>query len=134
MDINRLTHKSQEALAAAQALADRNNHAEIQPEHLLRALLDQPEGAVYPTLQKLGASPRTLRDGVDAMLDKLPRAYARRETGTPGNIFISPGLRKVLDTAENEAETLKDAYVSTEHVLLALTEESGATGKLLRDA
>jgi ATP-dependent Clp protease ATP-binding subunit ClpB len=133
MDLNRLTHKSQEALAAAQALADSRSHPEIAPAHLLRALLDQPEGAVYPTLQKLGASPRALRDAADAVLEQVPRAYVRREAGTPGQVFVSPQLRAVLDQAEREAEALKDSYVSTEHLLLALSQDEGAAGNALHE-
>jgi ATP-dependent Clp protease ATP-binding subunit ClpB len=134
MDLNRLTHKSQEALAAAQSLADSRSHSEIAPEHLLRALLDQPEGAVYPTLQKLGVSPRSLRDKVDEALSVMPRAYAARGAGMPGQILVSPALRTLLDSAEREAETLKDSYVSTEHILLALSASEGSVGRFLREA
>ncbi|HVL81274.1 MAG TPA: ATP-dependent chaperone ClpB [Actinomycetota bacterium] len=133
MDINRLTHKSQEALAAAQQLADGQNHPEIGAEHLMRALLGQPEGAVYPTLQKLGVSPRHLRDEVDRLLERIPKAYTRRD-GAPGQVFMSPALNKVLDAASTEAEALKDAYVSTEHLLLALSTDEGSVGQALRDA
>ncbi len=134
MDPNKLTLKSQEALAAAQRLADGRSHAQIAPEHLLSALLSDPEGAVYPTLQKLGASPRTLRDGVNALIDKLPRAYVDRPAGESGQVYISPALNTVLDRAQKEADALKDSYVSTEHLLLALAAEPGPVGSLLRGA
>ncbi|HVE92864.1 MAG TPA: ATP-dependent chaperone ClpB [Actinomycetota bacterium] len=134
MDFNKLTHKSQEAVVAAQTLADERNHGEVGPEHLLRALLGQAEGPVYPTLQKLGVSPRSLRDSVETMLDRLPRAYTRREAGTPGQVFVSPALSAVLDRALEEAQALKDSYVSTEHMLLALCADEGSTGAALREA
>lgn len=83
MDLNKLTHKSQEALAGAQRLADERSHPEISPAHLLMALLGDAEGAVYPTLQKL-ASPRLLRDRVAELLDRIPKAYVERPAGGPG--------------------------------------------------
>ena len=133
MDLNKLTLKSQEALAAAQRLADARSHSQIEPEHLLSALLGEPEGAVYPTLQKLGASPRAVRDGVDALLEKMPRAYVDRP-GEAGQVYVSPSLAAVLDRAQKEADALRDAYVSTEHLLLALAQEKGGVGELLRGA
>ncbi|MEX0874974.1 MAG: ATP-dependent chaperone ClpB [Actinomycetota bacterium] len=134
MDPNKLTFKSQEAIQAAQRLANERNHQEIAPTHLLQALLGEAEGAVYPTLQKLGASPRVLRDRVGTELDRIPKAYVERPAGETGQVFVAPSLAKVLDRAEKEAEALKDSYVSTEHLLLALADDDGAVGKLLREA
>ncbi|MEX2393191.1 MAG: Clp protease N-terminal domain-containing protein, partial [Actinomycetota bacterium] len=84
MDLNKLTFKSQEALQAAQQLADARNHQQIAPEHLLHALLSEPEGVVFPTLQKLGASPRTLRDGTTTLLERMPKTYVERPAGGSG--------------------------------------------------
>jgi ATP-dependent Clp protease ATP-binding subunit ClpB len=134
MDINKLTLKSQEALQTAQRLADERNHQQIAPAHLLAALLADAEGAVYPTLQKLGASPRTLRERVEELLTKIPRAYVERPAGQPGQVYVSPELGTVLDEAQAEADALKDAYVSTEHLLLALSKSDGDVGNVLRDA
>jgi ATP-dependent Clp protease ATP-binding subunit ClpB len=131
VDLNKLTHKSQEAVAAAQRLAAERSHADIAPEHLLLALLGQAEGAVYPTLQKLGASPRVLRDRVGALLDRIPRSYVE---GGDRQLYASPALAAVLDRAQAEADALRDAYVSTEHMLLALSTDEGAVGALLREA
>src|SRR5205807_1298259 len=117
MDLNKLTHKSQEALAAAQQLADERSHSQIAPEHLLMALLGQAEGAVFPTLQKIGASPRMLRDRVAELLDRMPKAYVERQAGQPGQVYVSPALSAVLDSAQKEADALRDAYVSAEHLL-----------------
>src|SRR5690349_8957445 len=116
MDLNKLTHKSQEALGAAQKLAAERSHAEIAPEHLLMALLGQAEGAVYPTLQKLGASPRVLRDKVADLLDRIPKSYVEGGDRQP---YASAALASALDRAQAEADALRDAYVSTEHILLA---------------
>ena len=134
MDINKLTIKSQEALAAAQRLADERSHPEISPEHLLQALLAEPEGAVYPALQKLGVSPRDLRDRVAELLERIPSAHVQRPAGQPGQVYVSASLNAVLEAAQKEAEALRDAYVSTEHLLLALAADRSSVGELLREA
>src|SRR3954464_8407089 len=116
MQADRFTIKSQEALQAAIALAAGRNHTETQPEHLLLALLEQPESVVLPVLRKLGAQPDTIRRELNAALDKLPTITAgAREPGT------SRELMDILRAAEREAGKLRDEYISTEHVLLALT-------------
>src|SRR5919202_994378 len=117
MQADRFTIKSQEATQAAIALAASRHHTETQPEHLLLALLEQPESVVLPVLRKLGASPDSIRRELNAALDKLPTITAgAREPGT------SRELMDVLRAAEREAGKLRDEYISTEHVLLALSE------------
>src|SRR5439155_14942016 len=129
MDLNRLTQKSQEALAGAQALAGQRYHQLIEPEHLLAVLLSQPEGVVFPLLQRLGAAPRALRDRVDELLDRIPKVY-----GSEAETYLSPALRKVLDRADAERQALGDDYISTEHLFLALLQEKGAVADVLEDA
>src|SRR3954453_8243757 len=115
MQADRFTIKSQEALQAAIALAAGRNHTETQPEHLLLALLEQPESVVLPVLRKLGAQPDTIRRELNAALDRLPTITAgAREPST------SRELLDVLRAAEREAGRLGDEYISTEHLLLAL--------------
>ncbi|MGH2700057.1 MAG: Clp protease N-terminal domain-containing protein, partial [Actinomycetota bacterium] len=128
MDINKLTLKSQEALAAAQKLAGDLNHQQVESAHLLRALLGEPEGIVYPLLQKLGAQPQALRNQVDAVLEAQPKVYGRVD------IYLGTGLKSVLAEAFNQADQLDDAYVSTEHLLLALLEQSDDTAAVLTGA
>src|SRR5918911_5279973 len=128
MDLNKLTLKSQEALGAAQRLATELNHQQIENAHLLAALLDQPEGVIYPLLQKLGTSPRSLRVSLDTILDRLPKVYGQVET------YLSPALRSTLEGAFSEAESLGDAYVSTEHLLLALIEQGDDIAGILAGA
>ena len=109
MDINKLTIRSQEALAAAQKLAGDLNHQQVESPHLLRALLGEPEGVVYPLLQKLGAQPQTLRARVDAVLDGQAKVYgqveiylgAEPEAGTRGRLRSgrAAGRRLRLDRA-----------------------------------
>jgi ATP-dependent Clp protease ATP-binding subunit ClpB len=128
MDINKLTLKSQEALAAGQKLAGDMNHQQVETAHVLAALLSDPEGVVYPVLQKLGASPRTLLNRLDDVLSRVPKVYGQVE------IYLSQNLRSALDRAFEEAEQLGDAYVSTEHILLAILEHKDDTAGVLADA
>ena len=128
MDINKLTLKSQEALAAAQKLAAARNHQQVETAHLLSALLGEPQGVVYPILQKLGASPRVLQNRVDEVLETVPKVFGQVE------IYLSQGLRSLVDRAFAEAEGLGDAYVSTEHLLLALVDQGDDTAAVLTEA
>jgi ATP-dependent Clp protease ATP-binding subunit ClpB len=128
MDINKLTLKSQEALASAQRIAGELNHQQVEPAHLLAALLGEPEGVVYPLMQKLGASPRTLRNRLEVVLDGVPKVYGQVE------IYLSQNFKGLLDRAFKEAEGLGDAYVSTEHLLLALLDNGDDTAAVLAEA
>src|SRR5918996_599650 len=128
MDLNKLPLKSQEALATAQTLAQGRNHQQVEPAHVLGALLAQPEGVVFPLLQKLEASPRSLSNRLEGVLEGLPRVYGSVE------IYLSTAVRTTLESAFREAEALGDAYVSTEHILLALLEGKDDVAALLADA
>jgi ATP-dependent Clp protease ATP-binding subunit ClpB len=119
MNINKYTEKAQEAVLAAQQLADREGHPEITPEHLLLTLLEQREGIVPEIVRQLNADPAALATAVRAELQNLPRARG----GT--QVSLSARLRQVADAAEQEAERLKDDYVSTEHLLVAIASEGG---------
>jgi ATP-dependent Clp protease ATP-binding subunit ClpB len=116
MDINKLTLKSQDALGAAQRLAQEGNHQQVEPVHLALALMGQSDGVVLPLLQRLGAAPAAVRARLEGIVDGLPKVYGRVET------YLSPALRDALERAFAEAEGLGDAYVSTEHLFLALLE------------
>ena len=130
MDTNKLTLKSQEALQAAQELARARNHQLVEPAHVLFALLSDPEGVVYPLLQKLGQSPRLVRDRVEEALDRIPKVY-----GPAGQeLYLSAATRAVLEKAFSEATVLTDEYVSTEHVLLALLDGATDAARVLKDA
>ncbi len=117
MQLDRFTIKSQEALQQAIRLAADRSNTEAAPEHLLLALLDQQEGIVIPVLRKVGADPAAVRSEVGGALDRLPTITAgAREPAT------SRELLDVLRAAEREAGKLGDEYISTEHLLLALSE------------
>ncbi len=130
MDPNKLTIKSQAALEGARQQALARSHQAIEPEHLLFALLSDPEGVVFPLLHALGVAPKPLRDRVDAGLDRLPKVFTQGAV----DVRISPALAAVLDGAFREAEALTDEYVSTEHLLLALLAGNTTAATILRDA
>ena len=94
MDLNKLTIKSQAALEGAHQQAVARNHQTIEPEHLLFALLSDPEGVVYPLLHQIGVTPKTVRDQVDQALDRIPKVYAQ---GQAADVRISPTTGRVLD-------------------------------------
>jgi ATP-dependent Clp protease ATP-binding subunit ClpB len=129
VDPNKLTLKSQAALEAAREQAVARNNQAIEPEHVLFALLLDPEGVIYPLLHRLGTSPRTLRDRVDEALDRLPKVYAQ-----PAEVRLSPATGTLLERAFEEAAELTDEYVSTEHLLLAMLEGEATVSRLLRAA
>ena len=129
MDLERLTSRSKDALRAALTSARDRNHPEASQPHLLRALLDQPEGLTMPLLQRAGANPADVRRRLDALLDVLPAAY-----GATGEARISDTLVRTLEAALVEAQGLGDEYASTEHLVLAMLAGSDRTAGVLREA
>ncbi len=117
MDMQRLTEKAQEALVAAQRLAMQLGHPQIDPEHLLQALLRQSGGIVPDVVRKMGGDPDRLAQAVDADLAKRPKVQGGADAG------IGARLRAIVDAAEREASTLQDQFLSTEHFLLAISAE-----------
>ena len=119
MRFDKFTIKSQEALSEAQSLATTRSHGEILPSHLLHALLAQPEGSTRPVLQKIGISIEALRQELEKTLEQLPQVSGG------GQPQLSRSTARALEGAFSEAEALRDEYVSTEHLLLALGVETG---------
>ncbi len=119
MNINKYTEKAQEAILAAQQLAEREGHAEVLPEHLLLTLLEQKDGVVPEIVRKMNPDPASLVAAVRTELNRLPRAHGSNQVGLSGR------LRQVLTSSEQEAERLKDEYVSTEHLFIAIAAEGG---------
>jgi ATP-dependent Clp protease ATP-binding subunit ClpB len=116
LKIDKLTVKGQEALVAAQSLAENNNHQKIEPVHILISLLEQQDGVTRPLLQKLGINIDHLRADLQNELEKIPQV-----TGSgAGEVRISSQTRKMFDEAWEEAETMRDEYLSTEHLLIAM--------------
>jgi ATP-dependent Clp protease ATP-binding subunit ClpB len=127
LDPNKFTRKTGEALQSAQSLARERNHAQVAPEHLLAALLGQPESVVLPVLERMGVSPKAVRDRVDEALTRRPQVY-----GAAQQAQLAPEAYRVLEAADSARQDLGDDYLSTEHVLLAMTEVAGGVGDLLR--
>src|SRR5437870_5092213 len=125
--IDKFTQKAQEAIAAAQEEAQTRNHAQIEPEHVLLALLQQSEGVVPQIVQRAGARPETLSGELERMLSNRAQVY-----GGNAQVGASRDLMAVLNKAQQEAQSLRDDYVSTEHLLLALSEDGATVGALLR--
>ena len=117
MDFNRFTEKLQEAVRAAQSLAVRHSHQQIDLPHLLAALLNQDGGLAGSILTRAGLNVEMLRRRIESELDRLPKVSG--PTGGPDQIFVTQKLNRLISTAEDEAKKLKDEYVSVEHVLLA---------------
>jgi ATP-dependent Clp protease ATP-binding subunit ClpB len=119
MNLNKFTEKAQEAVLGAQKLAESMGHAQIEPEHLLISLLEQPEGVAPAVLRKMQSDPVELARTMRAEIARGPQAYGGAQPG------LSPRLSLVADLAQAEAERLKDEYVSTEHLLIAIAGETG---------
>ncbi|MGI8481772.1 MAG: Clp protease N-terminal domain-containing protein, partial [Chthoniobacterales bacterium] len=128
MRADKFTQKMQEALQTAQDLAAQFNQQEIANEHFLLALLEQSEGLARPLLEKIGASPETLRTRLRTDLDKRPKIQGGTYDQRLGN-----ELRATLDGAEKEMAKLKDEFLSAEHYLLALSDSSLPAAKTLKD-
>jgi len=120
MRLDKFTQKAQEAIFEAQEQARGYNHGQIEPEHLLLALLQQADGVVPQIVQSLGLSPQLLLEQVQAELQRKPKVY-----GTAMQVGVGPDVQQVLDQAQAEAEAMHDEYVSTEHLFIALANKAG---------
>jgi ATP-dependent Clp protease ATP-binding subunit ClpB len=125
-DTNRFTQKSQEAIVAAQNLAERNGNSQVEPEHLLLALLEQADGVVPQVLGKMNIAAGALIQQARSELNRLPRI-----SGSGVQVGISPRLRTVLVRAHDELAQFGDEYVSTEHLLLAILNHAGGAAQRL---
>ena len=127
MRFDRFTVKSQEAVTEAQGIAQKRNQQQIEVEHLLLALLEQRDGLVVPILKKIGIDPAEIKTKTEGAINKIPKVYG--DSG--GQIYLSPALNRVLIKAEEEAGKLKDEYVSTEHIFIAMVEEKGSAASTI---
>jgi ATP-dependent Clp protease ATP-binding subunit ClpB len=126
MRLERFTLRGQEAIQSAIELAERNQHQQVEPEHLLVALLEQPEGIVRPLLGKLGANQPVVLNDAQAALGRLPKVQG-------GQQYFSPRTSQLFTAAQKQAEEMKDEFISTEHLLLSIVDEKdGAAGRILR--
>jgi ATP-dependent Clp protease ATP-binding subunit ClpB len=132
MNVERMTQRVQEALNAGYTRALTERNTQTTPEHVLAAVLDQPEGVAVPILQKAGLDPTTIGNKVDAAIAALPRHTGAN--ADQGQVTVSTALTRLLAAAEVEAKALNDDYVSVEHLLLAMVADTGGVGRLFRDA
>ena len=123
MNIEKFTLKAQEALQEAKSVAERNHHQQIDVEHLLLALLGQKEGIVIPILQKMGADPGLIASQLENELNRISQVTGRGA----GQVYLSSRLNEIFNVAGKEAERLTDEYLSTEHLLMAITDEKQGT-------
>jgi ATP-dependent Clp protease ATP-binding subunit ClpB len=131
MDINRFTQRSQEALSAAHSMAAQNGHQQVDVEHLLAALLAQEGGLATSIFSKADVDLENFRRRVEQEIERIPRVSG---AAAADQIYITGRLTRLLAQAEEEAKKLRDDYVSVEHLLLAMSEDGGATGRLLKES
>jgi ATP-dependent Clp protease ATP-binding subunit ClpB len=131
MDLNRFTEKAQGAVVAAQELARSHNHSQIEPEHLLSALLNQEGGITPQILRKLEVDPSLVRQRLEDELSTMPQVH-----GAAAQVYVSPRLQQVFTVATEEAGRLRDEYISTEHLLIAITDDraKGPAYEILKDS
>src|SRR3989454_8774970 len=130
MDINKLTEKLQEALSSAQSKAVQYSHQQVDVEHLLLALLEQERGLATSILNKANTEVDNLRQRIEQELAKVPKVSG--SAGGPDQVYVTGRLNKLLTQAEDESKKMGDQFVSVEHVLLAMTDDSGAAGRTLK--
>ena len=120
---DRFTERAQDAAARAYDILSRYNHTQVDTEHILLALLEQTDGVVPQILERLNIDSRALRSRVDDILRQSPRSATIYGQGGTNQVFITPRLKSVIDRANEEANRLRDQYISTEHIFLALLGE-----------
>jgi ATP-dependent Clp protease ATP-binding subunit ClpB len=126
MRLDKFTLRGQEAIQAGTELAERSQNQQVEPEHILCAMLEQPEGIVRPLLGKLGANVQVVINDCQAAVSRFPRVQG-------GQQYFSPRLSQIFTAAQKQAEQMKDEYISTEHLLVAIADEKdGNAGKILR--
>ena len=127
MNYDKLTIKAQEALQEASSLAQKNDQTQVELEHILLSLVEQEGGIVAPIIDKIGADPELVAQDARKLVASKPKVY-----GEAAQLYFSPAASKVLAKAESEASSLKDDFVSTEHILIAMTQAEGPAADILR--
>ena len=126
MRFDRFTIRGQEAVQGAIGVAEKNQNQQVEPEHLLAAMLDQKEGVVKPILGKIGANAQAVSTEIDAAIAKFPQVSG-------GQQYFSSRTNTIFQAAQKEAEKMQDEYMSTEHLLITIAaEKEGDAGRILR--
>src|SRR5882724_5278663 len=116
MRLDRFSLRGQEAIQAAIELAEKNQNQQVEPEHLLATMLEQPEGIVRPILGKLSVNVTVVANDVQAAIARFPRVQG-------GQQYFSPRLSQIFTAGQKQADEMKDEFMSTEHLLLAIADE-----------
>ncbi len=133
MRFDRFTERAQDVAARAYEILQRYGHNQVDTEHILLALLEQTDGTIPPLLERLSADPTAMRTRLDEVLRASPKAAIYG--GGAGQVFITPRVKRIIDLANEEANRLRDEYISTEHLFLAiLSERNTATARILSEA
>ena len=127
MNYENFTIKTQEALQEASSIANKNDNSEIGAEHVLQALLEQEDGLIAPIVERIGIPLTEILNKVKELIKSDPKVSGNAQ------VYLSSEMQKILAKSENEMEALKDQYLSTEHLLLAMSESDGRTGSLLKN-
>ncbi len=134
MRFDRFTERAQDAASRAYEILQRYGHNQVDTEHILLALLEQPEGVIPQVLDKISVDQNTIKKRLDDVLRASPKGAAIYGGGT-GQVFITPRVKRIIDLANEEANRLKDEYISTEHIFLAiLSERNTAVARILAEA
>jgi len=135
MRFDKFTERAQDAIARAQEIMTRYKHNQLDVEHMLLALLEQPEGVITQVLNALQADADHIRRRTDDALQATPKTYFAPQSAGGAQIFVTPRLKRVIDAAEEEARRMNDEFVSTEHIFLAiLSERDGQAPAILRES
>ncbi|MDR2305338.1 MAG: ATP-dependent chaperone ClpB [Treponema sp.] len=129
MDYEKLTIRAQEALNEASAIAQRNDHSQVETEHILKALLEQDGGIAASLVERIGANLDKLLSDTDRLISQTPKIY-----GEAAQLYFSSAASKILTKAETEAKSLKDEFVSSEHILIAIAGAEGKAADILKKA
>jgi ATP-dependent Clp protease ATP-binding subunit ClpC len=133
MRFERFTERAQDAAARAYEILQRYGHNQVDTEHILLALIEQPDGVVSQILEKINVNVDTLRYKIEELLRSTPRSAVYDSAGT-GQVFITPRVKRIIDLANEEANRLRDEYISTEHIFLAiLSERRTAIARILTE-
>ena len=134
MRFDRFTERAQDAFARSHEIIQRYRHSQLDAEHLLLALIEQTGGAVQALLDRANVDVDVLRQRVDESLQSSNRGYYNPYGGGQAQVYVTPRVKRIVDVANEEASRLKDEYVSTEHLLLAMAvDRDGAAGRLLNE-
>ena len=128
-NFNKLTVKAQEIVQSATEIAQNYNNQVVEPEHLLAAIMQESGNVAESIIKKIGGNFNAVKIKINELLESLPKVSG----AGVGNQQMSQNTAKLLDNAANEAKKLQDEYLSTEHLLIALSEDKGKAGQLLRD-